>query len=156
MDRAATALAGPQSGHHRAETAARRGGEPGPATTGSGRRACRSGHPGAETADGHNEAGRQIKLQSPRGGGRKRMRESSRRRAPAAQGGRGREGGEAWRKRRAAVASAGPLTPAAVTLAAARVGRGRERRGERERGKGKRSWRIFFLLCSTIYSQRHL
>jgi len=82
------------------------------------------------------------------------MRESSRRRAPAAQGGRGREGGEAWRKRRAA--AAGPLTPAAVTLAAARVGRGRERRGERERGKGKRSWRIFFLLCSTIYSQRHL
>ena len=69
------------------------------------------------------------------------MRESSRRRAPAAQGGRGREGGEAWRKRRAA--AAGPLTPAAVTLAAARVGRGRERRGERD-GRGREAGEYFF------------
>jgi len=72
------------------------------------------------------------------------MRESSRRRAPAAQGGRGREGGEAWRKRRAATASAGPLAPASVALAAARVDRGRER------GEGKRREDIFRLCIEYI------
>ena len=78
------------------------------------------------------------------------MRESSRRRAPAAQGGRGREGGEAWRKRRVDAASAGPLTPAAVTLATARVGRGRERRGEREREGEEKLENIFFTMLYNI------
>jgi len=53
---------------------------------------------------------------------------------PCGAKGEGCEGGEAWRKRRVAAASAGPLAPATVALTAARVRRGRERRGEKERG----------------------
>ena len=71
---------------------------------------------------------------------------------PCGAKGEGCEGGEAWRKRRAAVASAGPLTPAAVTLAAARVGRGRERRGEREREREgeEKLENIFFTVLYNI------
>ena len=65
-----------------------------------------------------------------------------------------RKGGGAWRKRRTAAASAGPLTPAAVTLATARVGRGRERRGEKEKGGEEKlpEGEYIFRLCS----QSHL